>query len=234
MIKAVEVKNLFYKYPDGTVAVNNVSFSIEENETIGIIGPNGAGKTTLLLCICGIIDFKGEVKIFGEKMSANNTTELKKKIGFVFQNPDDQLFMPTVFDDIAFGPLQFGKSKQEVQNIVKETLNLVGLEGFEERASHHLSLGEKKRVALATAVALKPKILILDEPTANLDPATRRELIDLLKYLNCTKIIAGHDLEIIKDLCNRIIIINTGRKIAEGYPSEIFTNRTFLLENRLI
>ncbi|MEW6558335.1 MAG: ABC transporter ATP-binding protein [Elusimicrobiota bacterium] len=232
--QAIEVKNLFYKYPDGIVAIDDLSFSIEENETVGIIGPNGAGKTTLLLCICGIINFKGEVKIFGNKMSKDNACELRKKIGFVFQNPDDQLFMPTVFDDIAFGPLQFDESKEEVQKIVKESLEAVSLEGFEKRVSHHLSLGEKKRVTLATALALKPEILILDEPMGNLDPATKREFIELLKHFDCTKVIAGHDLEMIKEISDRIVLINKGKKIIEGTPKELFDNKQLLFENRLL
>jgi len=232
-MKAVEVKNLFYKYPDGIVALDGLSFSVEENETVGIIGPNGAGKTTLFLCICGIFDFKGEVEIFSEKMSKDNAVELRKKIGFVFQNPDDQLFMPTVFDDIAFGPRQFGKPKQEIQEIVKNSLKAVGLIDYEKRAPHHLSLGEKKRVALATAIALNPEILLLDEPTNNLDPATKREFIDLLKNLSCTKIVAGHDLEMIKEISNRVIVINKGKKIIEGTSEEIFENKQLLFQNRL-
>ncbi len=233
-MEVVEVKNLFYKYPDGTVAINDVSFSVEQNETVGIIGPNGAGKTTLLLCICGILDFLGEIKVFGKPMVKENTVELRKKIGFVFQNPDDQLFMPTVFDDIAFGPRQFGMSEKEVKEIVSNSLKKVCLEGFENRSSHHLSLGEKKRVALATAVALNPEILILDEPTAELDPATKREFIELLKHLKCTKLIAGHDLEMIKEISNKVIIINKGKKIIEGTPEEIFNNTQLLLQNRLL
>jgi len=233
-MKVITVKDMVYKYPDGNLAINGISFTVDGNETVGIIGPNGAGKTTLILGICGLIDVKGEIEIFGQKMTKNNAGELRKKMGLVFQNPDEQLFMPKVFDEVAFGPLQLDFPRDRIKDLVIESLSAVGLDGFEDRLTHHLSYGEKKRVALATVLALKPEILIFDEPTTNLDPAGEREFIELLTKLKHTKIIAGHNLEMIKKISDKIIVLNNGKKIAEGRPETIFSNRALLEQNRLI
>jgi len=231
---AIEIEKLTYSYPDGRVALDNVSFNVSRGETVGIIGSNGAGKTTLLLHLPGILQGSGNLKIAGYEMNSKNLKNIRKAVGLVFQEPDDQLFMPTVFDDIAFAPLQFGREPEEIHKIVHEVLRKVGLSGFEERLAHHLSFGEKKRVAIAVALAMNPEILVFDEPTSNLDPHARKELIVLIKGLNNTKVIAGHDMEMIKETCTKVIVVNKGKVAAEGTPAEIFSNKVLLETNMLI
>ncbi|MCS7231340.1 MAG: ABC transporter ATP-binding protein [Elusimicrobiota bacterium] len=230
----IEVKNLTYTYPDGTLAVDNISFSVRENQTLCIIGPNGAGKTTLLLCLVGVLRYRGEIKIFGETLNYKNGGDIRKNIGFLFQNPDDQLFMPTVFEDVAFAAKEFKYKEEDVEKLTNEALKKVGLEGYKNRLSHHLSYGEKKKVALASSLVLNPKILILDEPTSNFDPATRREFIELIKSLICTKIIATHDLDMVEKIADSVILINNGKKLKEAKPSEILDDKELLTQNRLI
>ncbi|MDD5529946.1 MAG: ABC transporter ATP-binding protein [bacterium] len=210
-MKVIECHNVSYLYPNGLNAINGIDFSIEENETLGIIGPNGAGKTTLFLALCGIIPFEGEITICNTKLTKSNTQDLRKNLGFVFQNPDDQLFMPTVYEDIAFGPINLGFSKDEVDCCVKKALRNIGLSDFEDRITHHLSFGEKKRVALATVLSMSPKILLLDEPTSELDPWAKNQFIDLISKIKGTKIIASHDLQMIIDLCDKIMLLNKGK-----------------------
>jgi len=237
MKKVIEIKNLSFTYPDGKLALKDINLDVFEKESVGIIGPNGAGKTTLLLHLNGIFRSKngrGKLKIFEKDINEENLAYIRSKVGLLFQEPEDQLFMPTVFDDISFGPLNLGLSKDVIIQKVKNALNDVKMEGFEERSPHHLSYGEKKRIALACILALEPEILVLDEPTGNLDPATRREFIALLKDFKHTKIIAGHDLEMIKEISTKVIVLNQGRKIIEGPTPEIFSNQKLLLENRLI
>ncbi|MFA5031790.1 MAG: ABC transporter ATP-binding protein [bacterium] len=210
-MKAIECRNISYLYPNGLKAINGIDFVVEENETLGIIGPNGAGKTTLFLALCGIIPFEGEIKICNTELTKSNVQSIRKDLGFVFQNPDDQLFMPTVYEDIAFGPMNLGFSKDEVDCCVKKALLNVGLSGFEERITHHLSFGEKKRVALATVLSMSPKILLLDEPTSELDPWAKNRFIELISKVEGTKIIASHDLQMIIDLCDKIMLLNKGK-----------------------
>lgn len=234
-MKAIEVKSLTYVYPSGSHALVDVNLSIEENETVGVVGPNGAGKTTLLLCICGVLSFRGSVEIFGKKMEKRNLYDLRRKIGFVFQNPDDQLFMPTVHDDVAFGPRQYRIKEEEVKALVSGVLTRLGIEHLEWRSSHHLSLGEKKKVALATALVLDPPILIFDEPTSELDPASKREFKQIIEDLRARKktiLIATHDMDLVKEICEKVIILNGGRLIYSG-PTIILNDIDFLRRNRL-
>lgn len=233
-MKVIEVKNLSYTYPDGTVAVKNVSFDIDNQTTVGIIGPNGAGKTTLFLCLCGVIDFVGEIKIFGQILNKKNSKEIRKKIGVVFQNPDEQLFMPTVFEDISYSLVQLGLSEEKIKESVKESLSLVNLSGIEEKMPYHLSLGEKKRVSLSVALVMKPEILLLDEPTSELDPASKRELKEIVKSLTCTKLIFSHDIDFVEQLCDKVIIIDKGEKIVEGLTEDLLSNSSLLLSHRLM
>jgi len=216
----ITIKNLNYHYPDGTRALDNISLEVKEGESVGIIGPNGAGKSTLLLSLNGILEGDGEVKVDGE-------------VGLVFQNPDDQLFMPTVFDDVSFGPINMELNRKEIINQVDGALNKVGMVGFKERTSHHLSLGEKRKISLATVLSMNPDILVLDEPTSNLDPASRREFIDFIGKMDITKIIATHDLDMVGKLCSRVIIINQGKIIADKPAHEILTNKDTLITNGL-
>ncbi|MDF2954528.1 MAG: Energy-coupling factor transporter ATP-binding protein EcfA2 [Candidatus Alkanophagales archaeon MCA70_species_2] len=217
MKRVIFVKDLEYAYPDdGTTALKGVNFEVFEGECVAILGPNGAGKSTLLLHLNGILQGKGEVEVLGMKISKENLRKIRSKVGLVFQNPDDQLFSLTVFDDVAFGPMNLGLEEEEVERRVKEALGLLGLEGYEERMPSHLSFGEKKKVAIATALAMKPEILVLDEPTSNLDPKARRELIELIRRLDLTKVIATHDIELAAELCDRLAIMFDGRIVKDG------------------
>jgi len=232
-MKVIDIKGLTFTYPDGRRALEDIDMEVFKRESLGIIGPNGAGKTTLLLHLNGILRGKGSVKMLGINMNDGNLKKIRREIGLVFQDPDSQLFCPTVFEDVAFGPLNLKLSPQEVTRRVSDALEKVGLSGFEERAPYHLSLGEKKKVALATVLSMDPQILLLDEPTSNLDPKARRELIKLLGDLKTTKIIAGHDLDLISKLCRRVILFNRGRKVAHGNASEILQNEELLRLNGL-
>lgn len=230
---AVFVRGLRFSYPDGTSALRGVDLDVPPGESIGLIGPNGAGKSTLLLHLNGILLGDGEVQILGTPVNEKNLIEVRRKVGFVFQNPDDQLFMPTVFDDVAFGPLNLGLSPAEVGSRVSLALEKVGLSQFEDRSPHHLSYGEKKRVSLATVLSMEPDILILDEPTGGLDPRGRRELIHLISELSGTKIIASHDLGMIRDLCRRVIFLNQGEIVSDGDTRTILENSSLLEANGL-
>jgi cobalt/nickel transport system ATP-binding protein len=232
--KLVETKNLKYSYPDGTKALNGVSLIINEGERVGIIGPNGAGKSTLLLHLNGILGQNGSVRVSGMEISRANLKEIRRKVGIIFQNPDDQLFCPTVFDDVAFGPRNLRIPEDEVAGRVRQSLEAVGLAGFEERSALHLSFGQKKRVAIATVLSMEPELLVIDEPSSNLDPGARRSIIKLLQELGGTQIIVSHDLDLISQLCQRAIILNNGRKITEGSTQEILQSRELLEANALL
>ena len=224
MEKAIEIESLSYSYPDGQQALKGISLTIEVGESVAIIGPNGAGKSTLLLHLNGILRSDGRVSVLGMPLEEKNLKWVRSKVGLVFQDPEDQLFSPTVFDDVAFGPINMGYSEDEVRRRVTEALVGVGMEGCEKRSPHHLSIGEKKRIAIATILSMKPEILIIDEPTANLDPRGKWELIELLRGLPITKIVASHDLELVEALCQRIILLDEGRVIANGSTESIMSN----------
>ncbi|WP_292488085.1 energy-coupling factor ABC transporter ATP-binding protein [Methanohalobium sp.] len=237
MINAIDVTNLNYSYPDGTKALDGIDIKIEEGEKTVIVGPNGAGKTTLFLHLNGTLKSQGKnVSIFGRNISEMAIEERIREIGIIFQDPDDQLFMPTVYDDIAFGPLNMGLENKEVDEKVKKALSIVGLEGFEDKVPHHLSYGQKKKVAMASVLSMEPKILVIDEPTANLDPRSRKELIKLINKLNknqgITIIMATHDVNALPQLSDRVYVLNH-KIIAQGSPREIFSDSTVLKENNL-
>ena len=228
-IKAVEVRHLSYKYPDGTAALEDVSFDIYEGESVGIIGPNGAGKTTLILHLNGVLNKQtGTINICGVNLGKNTIPEIRRKVGIAFQDPDDQLFMATVFDDIAFGPINMGLSRIEVAQRVKSALSKVGLNGYDNRISHHMSYGEKKKASIATILSMEPEIFIFDEPTANLDPRARRKIIEILCKLPATKIIASHDIEMILEICDRAILLDKGQVVINGQAKDILTNPILL------
>ena len=235
--KAITVKNLSYKYPDGSTALEDVNMEVYEGERIVIVGPNGAGKTTFMLHLNGTLHgTEGQIEIFGKSVDKMKRAEIVKEVGMVFQDPDDQLFMPTIFDDIAFGPINMGLKEDEVRERVEKAISSLGLSGFEDRAPHHLSFGEKKKASLAAVMAMEPRILVLDEPTANLDPYSRTELIGILNDLNeregITMVIATHDVNAIPELADRIYALN--RTIIEtGTPREIFFNGNLLKQNKL-
>ena len=230
----VELKDVFYSYPDGTEALKGVSFRILHGESVGLVGTNGAGKTTLLLNLNGhLIPTSGEISIGEVPLSKGTRQEIRRKVGFVFQRPDDQLFMPTVHEDVAFGPINLGLSMEKVDERVKNALEMVGCLHLKDRPPHRLSEGQKRSVAIATVMAMKPDILVMDEPGSNLDPKSRRQLISLLRGFKHTKVIASHDLDMILDVCERCIIIKDGRIVADGSSEELLVNETLLEENNL-
>jgi len=237
MTPALEVRELRFRYSDGKEALAGISFNVEEGECLGVIGPNGAGKSTLLLHLNGILperhDGEASVVVAGLPVSEATILEVRRKVGLLFQDPDDQLFCPTVFEDVAFGPQQYGTTGEALRHTVRAALARVGLEGFESRSPHHLSGGEKQLVCLAGILACDPAILVLDEPTNNLDPRGKREMKKLLRSIPATKIIASHDLELVVELCSRVIVLDAGHLVAEGPTVEIIANEELMLAHGL-
>lgn len=233
MSAAIEVRDLHFAYGEGVEALRGVSFSIEEGECVALIGPNGAGKSTLLLHLNGLLPEtpRGKPAVFvqGTAVAPEHFAEVRRKVGLLFQDPNDQLFCPSVYEDVAFGPQQFGLADDEVCERVSRSLAMVGLAGFEKRAPHHLSVGEKRRVCLAGMLACDPAILVLDEPTTSLDPRGRRDLKDLLQRIPITKLIATHDLELVVELCSRVIILAGGRVVAEGPTVPLLSDEALML-----
>ena len=211
--KALEIKRLNYTYPDGSAALKEVNLDVYERDCVALIGPNGAGKSTLMMHLNGLLSpDSGSIKIFGRELSERSKAELRKMVNIVFEDPDSQLFSPTVFDDVAFGPINMDLSKEKVFARVKEALAQVGMSGFENRSPHHLSFGEKKRVSVATVLSMEPRIMVLDEPTLGLDPWGREDFIGLLKMLkkDRTLLISTHDLGLL-ELCDRAYLLKNGR-----------------------
>lgn len=224
MEKIVHIKSLSYTYPDGNQGLKSVDLAIYTGDNLAVIGPNGAGKSTLLLHLNGVLRGNSTVEICGLSVGEKNLKEIRKKVGLVFQDPEDQLFSLSVFDDVAFGPINMGYSEAEVKQRVATALDWVSMTGYEQRSPHHLSVGEKKRVAIATVLSLTPEILIIDEPTSNLDPRSKWSLIGLLKQLPMTKIIATHDLELVRALCQRTVVMDGGEVVADGTTEAILND----------
>ncbi|MFC1865838.1 energy-coupling factor ABC transporter ATP-binding protein [Chloroflexota bacterium] len=233
MQELIKVNNLSFSYPDGQQALKNISLTIYKGESVAFMGPNGAGKSTLILHFNGILQSNGSVSLLGKPVDNGNLRWVRSKVGLVFQTPDDQLFSPTVFDDVAFGPINMGYSKAEVQRAVKQALNAVGMNGFEKRSSHHLSVGEKKRIAIATVLSMSPEILVIDEPTSNLDPRGKWAFVEVLKHLPVSKMIVSHDLEVVRALCRRVIVIEDGSIVADGATSDILADKKLLAAHGL-
>jgi cobalt/nickel transport system ATP-binding protein len=229
MHHSIEVEGLSYSYPDGHRALDNVSLSIQPCEKVALVGPNGAGKSTLILHLNGILRGEGGICVCGLEVSERNLARVRALVGLVFQSPDDQLFSPTVFDDVAFGPLYQGLSPAEVNSRVAEALAAVHMTDYARRVSHHLSVGEKKRISIATVLSMKPEVLVLDEPTAGLDPRSRRSLINLLAELPLTMLVSTHDMLMVRDLFPRMVIMDEGRVVADG-PTEQLMDDVQLLE----
>jgi cobalt/nickel transport system ATP-binding protein len=230
----VEAHDLHFTYPDGTVGLDGVSFHISHGESVALVGENGAGKSTLLLHLNGYLSpSQGHVQIGDALLTSQNLNNVRRTVGMVFQNPDDQLFMPTVFDDVAFGPLNLGLTPEEVERKVTEALQTVGVEHLKRRPPYKLSQGEKRAVSIATVLAMSPDILVMDEPTSSLDPKSRRRLIELLKTFHHSKIIATHDLDMALDLCERTLVIHEGRVVADGPTQKIFQDEALLRESCL-
>lgn len=225
----VEVKDLRHVYADGTVALNSISFRINHGESVGVIGANGAGKSTLLQHLNGSLDAtSGSIHIGHTPLTKGSLADIRRIVGMVFQNPDDQLFMPSVFDDVAFGPLNLGFGPQAAEKRVMEVLEQVGAAHLRDRPPYHLSGGEKKRVAIASVLAMSPDILVMDEPTNGLDPFARRQLIKLLADFSHTKIFTSHDLDMVLELCERVIILDRGNVKADGPAAAIFADEDLL------
>lgn len=212
----IKIESLDYAYPDGTRALTDINLDIQRGECLGIVGSNGAGKSTLLLHFNGILRGSGKISIGGLNMTDENIAAIRRMVGLVFQDPDSQLFMPTVFDDVGFGPINMNMKKKEVDEAVHMALAEVDMLPNISRSSHHLSVGEKKRIAIATVLSMKPQIMVMDEPSSNLDPKHRRELIKLLNKLDMTKIIAAHDFELIEQTCSRVVLMEDGKIISGG------------------
>lgn len=225
----IKFTDVHYSYPDGHEALKGISFMITHGERVALLGLNGAGKSTLLLHTNGLLlPTQGEVNIGGIPVTRTTLPDIRRSVGMVFQNSDDQLFMPTVEEDVAFGPLNMKLPPEEVDRRVSEALEAVGAASLRKRSPMRLSGGQRRRVALATVLSMMPSVLVLDEPTSNLDFCARRDLIDLLKTFDHTQLIATHDMEMVKELCNRIIVMNDGKILADGPTSEILSDPEIL------
>lgn len=229
----LSVSSLSFNYPDGFQALKNVSLTIAPGEKVALVGPNGAGKSTLMLHLNGLLTGQGTIEVAGLPVVKKHYRLIRSKVGMVFQNPNDQLFSPTVFDDVAFGPLHMGLPEAEIRQRVTRALSLVGMDGFEDRLSHHLSLGQKKRIAIATVLSMDPEILILDEPSAGLDPRARRALINLLRDLPLTMLVSSHDMLMVRELFPRMIIMDEGQVVADGATAVLLEDVAFLEEHGL-
>lgn len=239
----IEIENLSFAYPDGHPALNGVDLTVYPGDKVAVVGPNGAGKSTLFLHLNGILspaphsgapsNGTGRVRVAGIEVNARTARQVRAQVGLVFQDPDDQLFSPTVFEDVAFGPLHMGLPTADVRAQVERALSAVAMEGYEARMPHHLSLGERKRVAIATVLSMNPDILVLDEPSAGLDPRARRGLIALLRSLPQTMLIATHDMRLVWELCPRTVVIDGGRIAADGATDKLLRDRALMDQHGL-
>jgi len=234
---SLEISGLAFAYPDGNQALFGVNLRVEKGERVALLGPNGAGKTTLVMHLNGIHEAQqGEVRIAGEKIDSKDAALLKRirsSVGVIFQDPDDQLFMPTVREDVAFGPYNMGLRGSELEKVVNDALAQVGMLDFADRAPHHLSFGQRRRVAVAGVLAMKPEILVLDEPSSNLDPASRRELASILKSLDVTILMVTHDLPYALELCERSLVLSGGVIVEDSPTRELLADAKKLEKNRL-
>ena len=224
------INNVTVEYPDGTKAINNLSLNVKSGEKLALIGANGAGKSKLMLAIEGILDSTGEIKIDDLVVDSKNIVKVRQQVGMLFQNPDDQLFMATIYDDIAFGPRNAGLDEESVKYRVEDRLKLLNIEHLKDKTALKLSGGEKRMAALATVLAMKPSVMLLDEPTAFLDPKARRNLINVLNSLPHTMLIATHDLTFAKEVCREAVVIKDGNFFAKGNCDEILYNQELMDE----
>lgn len=234
---SLEVRGVAFAYPDGHQALFGVDLTLLKGERVALLGPNGAGKTTLVMHLNGILEAgAGEVRVAGTAINTKDKQSLahiRSKVGIIFQDPDDQLFMPTVREDVAFGPRNLGITGEELDQRVLDALEQVGMAEFIDRPPHHLSFGQRRRVAVATVLAMKPEILVLDEPSSNLDPASRRELAEILRSLDITMLMVTHDLPYALELCERSVILSGGRIVADGTTLDILCDANLMAAHRL-
>jgi cobalt/nickel transport system ATP-binding protein len=229
----LEVNDLHFSYPDGQQALRGTSLALQPGEKAALVGPNGSGKSTLMLNIIGILNGSGEIHVAGISRTEDNLPLIRSRVGLVFQNPDDQLFSPTVYEDVAFGPLHMGYNEEETHQRVQSALEMVNMSEFAQRLSYHLSVGEKKRVAIATVLSMEPDLIILDEPSAGLDPKARRALIELLRTLPQSLLVASHDLLMVQELLPRTIILDEGQVIADGETVSLLRDTSLLNQHGL-
>jgi len=230
---AIRARGLRFRYPNGRLALDGVDLRVEHGERVAVLGPNGAGKTTCMLHLNGLLMGEGELEVAGLRVVKESLAELRARVGLVFQDPDDQLFMPTVREDVAFGPLNMGLERAEVERRVAEALAAVRMSGAAERAPHQLSMGERRRVAIATVLAMRPRLLVLDEPSASLDPRARRELLEVLAAIPTTMLVVTHDLPFAAELCERAVILARGRIVADAPCEEVLGDDALLAANDL-
>ena len=229
MHHTIEVRDLKFNYPDGHAALRGVNLHIEPGEKVALVGPNGAGKSTLMLHLNGILrGHDGEVRVCDMAVRDETLGKVRGAVGLVFQDPDDQLFSPTVFEDVAFGPLHMGRPEAEVRERVAAALEAVGMSAYRDRVSHHLSMGEKKRIAIATVLSMDPEILVMDEPSAGLDPRARRGLINLLRALPQTMLVSTHDIRLVEEVFPRTVIMDNGQVVANGDTPQILADAQLL------
>jgi len=234
MTPVLDVRGLAFAYPDGHQALFGVDLHVHRGERVALLGPNGAGKTTLVLHLNGILTAgAGSVAVSGLPVTKDNIPEIRRRVGIVFQDPDDQLFMGTVRQDVAFGPANLGLRGAELEARVQRALEQVGMAAYADRPPHHLSFGQRRRVAVATVLAMEPEILVLDEPSSNLDPASRRELADILRSLDVTVLMVTHDLPYALELCPRSVVLSEGTVVADGTTYDVLTDEALMRSNRL-
>ena len=228
----IEFQNVSFSYGDVPV-VENLSFTIQKGETVGLIGANGAGKSTIMKLMLGLLSGSGEIQVDGLPVCRDNLAEIRKKIGFVLQDSDNQMFMPTVYEDMIFGPRNYGLSKEETEKRVDAVLTQLGLQDLKHRHNHKISGGEKRMAAIATILAMEPEMIVMDEPSTALDPVNRRRVISTINSRKETKLIASHDLDMILDTCQRVILLNHGRIVADGEAETILRDQALLEANRM-
>ena len=229
----ITLENVTCAYPGGKQVLETINLHIEEGETVGLIGANGAGKSTLMKALLGLAPCQGKITVDGLELTRDTLAEVRKTIGFVMQNSDNQMFMPTVYEDMLFGPMNYGATRKEAEEAVEEVLEMLGLEYLKPLYNHKISGGEKRMAAIATILAMRPKVVMMDEPTSALDPYYRRKMIQLLNKLTCTKLIATHDLDFALETCDRAILIGQGQIVADGIAGEILRNKELLEANHL-
>ena len=230
---AIRARDLRFSYPNGVAALAGADLDVAPGERVAVLGPNGAGKTTLMLHLNGLLTGAGQLEVAGVRVGEDNVRELRARVGLVFQDPDDQLFMPTVREDVAFGPLNLGCSPGEAAARVDEALAAVRMEHVADRAPHQLSLGQRRRVAIATVLAMRPQVLVLDEPSANLDPRARRELLEVLDRIPTTMLVVTHDLPFAAALCERALVLSGGRFVADGPCRDVLGDGALLARHEL-